>query len=59
MFKSVELGAEDTCNNRTMDVAAWARDMTGGAGVDLVFDHVGEALWGSLTDGGSSRVDVW
>ena len=26
-------------------MAAWARDMTGGAGVDLVFDHVGEALW--------------
>ena len=43
--KAMELGAEDTCNNRTVDVAAWARDMTGGAGVDLVFDHVGEALW--------------
>ena len=43
--KALELGAEDTCNNRTVDVAAWARDMTGGAGVDFVFDHVGEALW--------------
>ena len=43
--KALELGAQDTCNNRTVDVAAWARDMTGGAGVDLVFDHVGEALW--------------
>ena len=43
--KALELGAQDTCNNRTIDVAAWARDMTGGAGVDLVFDHVGEALW--------------
>ena len=43
--KALELGARDTCNNRTVDVAAWARDMTGGAGVDLVFDHVGEALW--------------
>ncbi len=42
---AMELGAEDTCNNRALDVAAWARDMTGGAGVDLVFDHVGEALW--------------
>ena len=42
---AMELGAQDTCNNRTVDVAAWARDMTGGAGVDLVFDHVGEALW--------------
>ena len=45
--QAVELGAADTCNNRTIDVAAWARDMTGGAGVDLVFDHVGEALWES------------
>ena len=43
--KALELGAQDTCNNRTVDVAAWARDMTGAAGVDLVFDHVGEALW--------------
>lgn len=42
---AMELGSQDTCNNRTVDVAAWARDMTGGAGVDLVFDHVGEALW--------------
>lgn len=42
---AMDLGAEDTCNNRTVDVAAWARDMTGGAGVDLVFDHVGAALW--------------
>ena len=42
---AMELGAADTCNNRTVDVAAWTRDMTGGAGVDMVFDHVGEALW--------------
>ena len=42
---AMELGAQDTCNNRTVDVAAWARDMTGGAGVDLVLDHVGESLW--------------
>ena len=43
--RALELGADHTCNNRTVDVAAWARDMTGGAGVDLVLDHVGEALW--------------
>ena len=41
---AMELGAQDTCNNRAIDVAAWARDLSGG-GVDLVFDHVGEALW--------------
>ncbi len=40
-----ELGADHTCNNRTTDIAAWAREKTSGAGVDMVFDHVGEALW--------------
>ena len=43
--RALELGADHTCNNRTVDVAAWARDRTGGTGVDLVFDHVGAALW--------------
>ena len=43
--RALALGADQTCNNRTTDVAAWARDKTGGTGVDLVFDHVGEALW--------------
>lgn len=40
-----ELGADHTCINRTTDVAAWAREKTNGAGVNMVFDHVGEALW--------------
>lgn len=40
-----ELGADHTCINRTTDVASWAREVTHGAGVDIVFDHVGEALW--------------
>ncbi len=39
------LGADHTCHNRDTDVAAWAREITGGRGVNLVFDHVGEALW--------------
>ena len=43
--KARDLGADFTCINRTQDVAAWARDVTGGQGVDMVFDHVGEALW--------------
>ena len=29
----------------TIDVAAWAREVTDGVGVDMVFDHVGPALW--------------
>jgi NADPH:quinone reductase-like Zn-dependent oxidoreductase len=32
-------------NNRTDDIVAAARDATGGAGVDLVSDHVGPALF--------------
>lgn len=43
--KAEALGADYTCNNRETDVAAWAREVTGGRGVDMVFDHVGEALW--------------
>ncbi len=39
------LGVDFTCNNRTSDVTAWAREVTGGVGVDIVFDHVGPALW--------------
>ena len=40
-----ELGAAETANNRTTDVTAWARSVTEGVGVDMVFDHVGPALW--------------
>ncbi len=43
--KALELGADHVANNREVDVAGWARGVTGGAGVDLVFDHVGPALW--------------
>ncbi len=43
--KALALGADHTANNRTADVAAWAREVTGGRGVDMVFDHVGPALW--------------
>ena len=43
--RALELGADDACNNRTTDVAAWARERTGGRGVEMVFDHVGPALF--------------
>jgi NADPH:quinone reductase-like Zn-dependent oxidoreductase len=39
------LGADYVFNNRSGDVAAWAREITGGRGVDMVLDHVGPALW--------------
>lgn len=43
--KAIEMGVHFAANNRTDDVAAWAREVTGGEGVDMVFDHVGPALW--------------
>lgn len=45
--RALELGADHALNNRTGDVAAWARDVTDGRGVDMVFDHVGAALFGA------------
>lgn len=43
--KALTLGADHVLNNRTGDVTSWAREVTQGEGVDLVFDHVGPALW--------------
>jgi NADPH:quinone reductase-like Zn-dependent oxidoreductase len=43
--RAVKLGADAALNNRTGDVAAWAREQTDGIGVDIVFDHVGPALF--------------
>lgn len=45
--RAVRLGADHVLNNRHADVAQWAREVTGGRGVDMVFDHVGPALWQS------------
>lgn len=39
------LGAHHVANNRTTDVTTWARDVTDGRGVDVVIDHVGQALF--------------
>ncbi|MEM7286652.1 MAG: zinc-binding dehydrogenase [Actinomycetota bacterium] len=44
--RALDLGADHVLNNRTGDVAGWAREVTHGAGVDMVFDHVGTALFG-------------
>ncbi len=43
--RAVGLGADHVLNNRTGDVTSWAREITSGAGVDVVFDHVGAALF--------------
>ena len=44
---ALKLGADVAVNNRTDDVVAAARRVTGGEGVDMVFDHVGPALFAS------------
>lgn len=44
--RALALGADHVLNNRTGDVADWARGITDGAGLDMVFDHVGTALFG-------------
>ena len=40
-----DLGADETINYETLDFAAEARRMTGKRGVDVVFEHTGEATW--------------
>jgi NADPH:quinone reductase-like Zn-dependent oxidoreductase len=42
---ALAIGCDFVCNNRTTDVAAFAREITGGRGVDMVFDHIGPALF--------------
>ncbi|MCY3643706.1 MAG: zinc-binding dehydrogenase, partial [Acidimicrobiaceae bacterium] len=42
---ALELGADHVLNNRTGDVTGWAMGVTEGRGVDMVFDHVGTALF--------------
>jgi len=53
---ALEIGANHVANNQTNDIAVWAREVTDEAGVDMVFDHVGAALFGpslgSLAIGG-------
>ena len=44
--RALAMGATAVLNNRTGDVAGWARGLTGGRGVGMVLDHVGTALFG-------------
>jgi len=44
------LGADATVNHATGDVKAAAREATGGRGVDVVVEHVGEATWRTSLD---------
>ena len=43
--RAKELGAEAAVNHAEGDVAAVVKEATGGRGVDVVVEHVGEATW--------------
>jgi NADPH:quinone reductase-like Zn-dependent oxidoreductase len=56
LAKAAALGADETINYRTTDVARAVRDRTGKRGVDVVIDSAGHASWaqslGALGRGG-------
>jgi NADPH:quinone reductase-like Zn-dependent oxidoreductase len=56
LAKARELGADDVINHSTQKVAAEVKRLTARRGVDVVFEHVGEATWSdsirSLVPGG-------
>jgi NADPH:quinone reductase-like Zn-dependent oxidoreductase len=43
--RAEQLGANNRINYKTSDVASTVRDITGGRGVDVVFETVGVATW--------------
>ncbi len=45
LAKAKSLGADFTINYKDQDVAKEVKKITGGQGVDVVFEHVGAALW--------------
>jgi NADPH:quinone reductase-like Zn-dependent oxidoreductase len=45
LARATELGADAVVNHATGDVRAAAKEATGGAGIDVVVEHVGEATW--------------
>lgn len=45
MARGLELGADAVINHHTEDVPARVRALTGGRGVDIVIEHVGQATW--------------
>jgi NADPH:quinone reductase-like Zn-dependent oxidoreductase len=45
LARAVELGADAVVNHAVGDVAEAVQQATGGRGVDLVVEHVGEATW--------------
>src|SRR5260221_190449 len=45
LAKARDLGADETINHSTQDITAEVKRLTGKRGVDVVFEHVGQATW--------------
>jgi NADPH:quinone reductase-like Zn-dependent oxidoreductase len=45
--RALTMGADHAINGRSQDVAKQVMALTGGRGVDVVFENVGEAVWSS------------
>ncbi len=43
--KASALGADFTLNHKTNNISASVKEITGGQGVDVVFEHVGKTTW--------------
>jgi NADPH:quinone reductase-like Zn-dependent oxidoreductase len=50
LARARELGADETINHATEDVKARVKELTGGQGVEVVVEHVGEATWAKSLD---------
>jgi NADPH:quinone reductase-like Zn-dependent oxidoreductase len=50
LARAAELGADAVVNHLTEDVKASVKELTGGHGVDVVVEHVGEATWRTSLD---------
>src|SRR5262249_52943226 len=45
LMKAEQLGADVLLNYNTQDIAKEVKSKTGGRGADIVFEHVGAAIW--------------
>ncbi|WP_298431555.1 zinc-binding dehydrogenase [Ottowia sp.] len=45
LARALQLGADHAVHSATQDVAKAVQSLTGGRGVDVVFENVGEAVW--------------
>lgn len=48
LARARQLGADETINHRTQDLAAEVKRLTGKRGVDIVVEHVGAEVWSKV-----------